>query len=471
MSPEKFNKGLTGKAVTQYLQRHAEKQATAAANVLLTAVSRQWQYGLLIPVCGESPDTLARVFSRHETATDSLLVICLNQPAGHEKSSLWQRLNRQWLQDQRQQAKRTMELPARALFLEFDDFPDTLVLSRFESAEPAYGALPNKQGVGLARKLAADALLALMHYGAIRSPWIYSTDADAVLPSRYFESTTALPSDCVALSLPFQHKDLDGSQSAAFIAAQKRYDLRLAYYRAGIARINPDYAYVPLGSTLVISALAYAQARGFPRRSAGEDFYLLNKLAKLGRVITAMSDGKRKSDPPLPGIELQVRPSARVPFGTGPAVAAIARLDCPARDYRYYHPGLFLQLARWRQRIRAGLGSESASTAGNDGKKHLVQVFADADKTLKRINAVLAEALPVHDFMRKVYQQNTGSSQRQKQFDEWLDAFRLLKAVHALESEYPRLNLEELAINPFFQRHFLSDPAVSELFHDLWPIA
>ena len=57
--------------------------------------------------------------------------------------------------------------------------------------------------------------------------------------------------------------------------------------------------------------------RGFPKRNAGEDFYLLNKLAKVGSVHRLAA----------PAIEIEARVSHRVPFGTGPAIARAPRRD------------------------------------------------------------------------------------------------------------------------------------------------
>ncbi|GIR63469.1 MAG: hypothetical protein CM15mP68_1350 [Pseudomonadota bacterium] len=44
------------------------------------------------------------------------------------------------------------------------------------------------------------------------------------------------------------------------------------------------YAYPTLGSTISVHAQSYARVRGYPKRNAGEDFYLLNKLNKLHPV-------------------------------------------------------------------------------------------------------------------------------------------------------------------------------------------
>ncbi len=78
----------------------------------------------------------------------------------------------------------------------------------------------------------------------------------------------------------------------------------------------------------------YAGVRGYPKRSAGEDFYLLNKICKLAPI-------KRLLEPTL---TIQARPSSRVPFGTGPALQRIVRSlaeDPSGNGYLSYHPTCF----------------------------------------------------------------------------------------------------------------------------------
>ena len=56
----------------------------------------------------------------------------------------------------------------------------------------------------------------------------------------------------------------------------------------GLGFAGSPYAYHSVGSTLAVRAEAYAIVRGVPKRAAGEDFYLLDKLAKVTpiRVLT-----------------------------------------------------------------------------------------------------------------------------------------------------------------------------------------
>ncbi len=59
------------------------------------------------------------------------------------------------------------------------------------------------------------------------------------------------------------------------------------------------------GSSLGVLAPAYAEVRGFPRRQAGEDFYLLDKLAKTvnaGRERLSIGVARVRDSAPEPEI-------------------------------------------------------------------------------------------------------------------------------------------------------------------------
>ena len=101
------------------------------------------------------------------------------------------------------------------------------------------------------------------------------------------------------------------------------------------------YAFHTIGSTMAVNAFHYAKVRGFPRRQAGEDFYLLNKLAKVGAIRQLSEETECES------IDIAARLSDRVPFGTGAATGKIMELEDPAREYLFYHPAVFGLLRGW----------------------------------------------------------------------------------------------------------------------------
>jgi hypothetical protein len=104
-------------------------------------------------------------------------------------------------------------------------------------------------------------------------------------------------------------------QTSAIVA----YELWLRYIERGLRIANSPYAYQTIGSCIVVRAQAYAHADGMPRRQAGEDFYLLQKLTKNFYITKRHARGSIQTI-----AETCVYPSARistrVPFGTGPAM-------------------------------------------------------------------------------------------------------------------------------------------------------
>ena len=135
--------------------------------------------------------------------------------------------------------------------------------------------------MGLARKLGCDLACRLLMEGKIASEVLCNSDADARLPADYSSQVaSACGERTVALSMPYRHYATDPALSRA----ADTYELYLRHQQSATEQAGSPYAYPALGSTLAVTAPAYCQVRGFPQRNAAEDFYLLNKLAKIGEV-------------------------------------------------------------------------------------------------------------------------------------------------------------------------------------------
>ncbi len=199
----------------------------------------------------------------------------------------------------------------------------------------------------------------MIRSGLVTNPFINNTDADAELPADYFDASqlnTASDKKVAAIVRPFRHvlrsdqalstgeetsmKDAPyqvqfQAQTQAQIQAQVRamllYEISLYYYVNRLKHANSPYAFHTVGSTITVNAKDYALVRGTPKRLAGEDFYLLNKLAKTGLVLSASSAP----------IELDARVSHRTPFGTGSSIDRIQCLSNPIEENLYYQPAIF----------------------------------------------------------------------------------------------------------------------------------
>lgn len=189
--------------------------------------------------------------------------------------------------------------------------------------------LPHKSGVGLARKIGCDFAMQLFALEKIKTQAIFVSDADVVFPGDYFSRVVPQNADA-AWIFPFKHTRDSNPLLAKGIAD---YETFLQSYVDGLKRAGSPYAFHTIGSTMVIHPEAYAKVRGFPKRAAAEDFYMLNKLAKVGSIT-------QLTGAPL---VLQGRLSHRVPFGTGHAMNKV--LD--GKEYNSYKASAFDYLSVW----------------------------------------------------------------------------------------------------------------------------
>ncbi|VAW47521.1 hypothetical protein MNBD_GAMMA02-1229 [hydrothermal vent metagenome] len=360
---------------------------------------------LIIPACGEVEDFLVQLM-QHQQHTKVLVVMVVNRPKGHTNSVQWRTENDVLLLHLSMQYTEIIDLPTGHRLLtvsKTDNCQYDVLLLDFNTQ--AFD--PNK-GVGLARRIAADTALFLIEQKTIKTAWIFSTDADVVLPTGYFEVVEAVPAKSSALSLCFVH--ITGYSNQENL--QYQYDFKLKYYQMAVRFIGAAYDYIPLGSTLIVAANCYAQVRGFPCRSGGEDFYILNKLAKLGSIY----------QPQQPVIEIQSRFSDRVPFGTGPAISKIQQQQNEGEVITYYHPQIFHVLKSWRLTIEAYYDTQQLPKDDRGLNKHW------------ELDAVLQQAMS-----------QIKSTDRWQQFvHEWFDAFKILKSVHFLRKEYESISMNNL---------------------------
>ena len=371
--------------IERYVTTYAEAGAQALVNNKRLAPNSYWLPGARkarlagLPrsyPLDESFDDLDRQLSFF-TEANVLVILVINAPVGAAT----------------EQIRRTEGLlEARKA----RDYAHVLLLDHV--SEP--NRLNPKHGVGLARKIGCDLGLALHLLGQIRSPWLLQSDADVAFPLKGYtdvfstEFFAANPQLCPgALIFPHRHHSADPS---LHIAASL-YDLHMAYYVAGLAEAGSPYAHHSLGSTIAIHADIYAAVRGYPKRSAGEDFYLLNKVCKVAPV-------QRLSEP-TPTIEARL--SSRVPFGTGPALQRIVQglpEDLSGNHYLSYHPACFTLLAR-------------AIDA-------LDQWAVDPDNSLPDDLAQRLQALGFERFAKKLNQQNTNATKRRQSVRDWFDGLK-----------------------------------------------
>ena len=390
--------------IEQYLRRYAEPEAANPQLLQPSKFAQNSTYAqcLVVPAFDEAEDFLTHLLRNISDKKDLLVIIVVNAPEnqgqiGYDPAPVKRTVK--LLQDLEQRASRA---PSCGI----------LLIDRVSPGqEIAY-----KQGVGLARKIASDVALALHHHGRITSPWIYQTDADACLPKNYF--TTPMPPRGCAI---FPHRHI--SEDSEVRAAARLYDLHMSYFVAALKKHGSAYAHPSLGSTLSIHATDYASVRGYPKRSAGEDFHILNKLSKI-TPLTLL---------PGPSIDVQARTSARVPFGTGPALSKIIeilRQQPNGSGYLSYNYASFKLLAQ-------GLAELGAACQNQGTREHLFT---------PQIGEILEE-LGLSRVLPQLQNNNTPFKQRQRVAQEWFDALKTLRFIHLARRFHPDKSLLETLQN------------------------
>jgi len=398
------------KALNSYLERYAEPET----RLLTLAAPLSYDHVLVIPAYAETADFIKRTLGNIRQSV--LLILVANAPSVNREST--QRFANELLG----------ALPLHwqhqnLTLLDYVPGTDILLVDRCQNGY----TISAKQGVGLARKIGFDLALCLIQQGIIKSQWIYTTDADASLPRDYFDNEPGSDSTVAARIFPFCHNaepDLE--------VASKLYDLSLHYYVEGLRYCGSPYAYHSIGSTLSIHNESYAKVRGFPKKSAGEDFYMLNKLAKVGRIESLNS----------PEILVEARCSDRTPFGTGPAINQIRNLVAPVSEHLYYHPEIFTLLKNWLDIIpeiwpnRSVIDIKFLSRKAQNYQQPLEDCL-NRLRVLKTIQSGLDQYKTANTFERYLH--------------HWFDAFRTLKFIHILrDSQFNSVPAKSLVDAPFF---------------------
>jgi len=390
----------------------------------------RYDTAIVIPAFDESHLFIQAMQHTVASSEQTILVICvLNCP---EQCSQPQRENTQALSSTLRQAGTPKWVSKLGTELNLIETTPTLHWLVWDLSKPSPSTLPlfekHQYGVGYARKLGMDSALALLNSHQIKTPYLYSSDADACWPREYFTAIPKPTNDSISSYIfPFIHTLQNTTHSTEHshpvdtptgtIEAQL-YEVSLRYYVAGLRWSGSPWGFHTVGSTLAIHGKHYAANRGFPKREAGEDFYLLNKLAKTGAIVTLKK----------PIIQLSDRPSHRVPFGTGPAIQKINGMQNWSLEFLFYHPEIFSLLKCWHQIIPTLFHTalnESLAPFGHQGEL-LLQTLTMLGVE-KSLNHCKKHCKSQDDFVRHLF--------------NWFDAFRTLKFIHHLRNLHlPSIN-------------------------------
>ncbi|MEM7365247.1 MAG: hypothetical protein AAF525_14595 [Pseudomonadota bacterium] len=399
----------TDKAIEQYLAHYAESEIREVAQLPLT----HSDHVLVIPAFQETTQDLLRVIDEID---DQFLLIVVCNSGVHD--TLTVRLHHELTA-----ADDTVSVGN----LSWSHSRNMLVVDRCTPAR----YIPYKQGVGLARKIGSDIALALIHQHTVSQPVIHLTDADAHLPYNYFRCLE--PSTVTAAWIyPFDHISHSVSHNDHESDAMALYEASIHYYAAGLRWAGSPYAYTTVGSAMALSPRHYAEVRGFPKRNAGEDFHILNKLRKTGAICSIPS-------PPAIPIGVSARLSTRVPIGTGTAVRDITSMSNPLQEFSFYNPQVFMEL----NRLLTMATSRLAQPAPCDGP------WIPSSST-DILNTVV-EQLDLGTALSRCSRQSSNPERRVKAFHDWFDGLKTLRLIHGLrDAGLKSLPFSELTLRPPF---------------------
>ena len=386
-------------AVRKYLAKWAEPETALAGSV-----DARYDRCLVVPACRERGALLDGYLGAARSSPGRTL--CILVVNGREDASASHHAENAALLDELRAALHGSRfLPHGGAFLgaTTESALDVLVVDRASAGH----RLPPKAGVGLARKIGMDLALGLYVAGKVTSPVIFCTDADVTLPASHFERPGLDAPGVAAHVFPFWHVP---SGDADVTRATALYELSLRYYVAGLAFAGSPYAFHTLGSAMAVDAASYAAVRGTPRREAGEDFYLLGKLAKVGRVARAGG----------PTVRIQSRASDRTPFGTGAGVAQ----GLSSATAAFYAPEVFVALARFLRAL------DDVARSGEVARLHDENAGLRPEEWEAARRALLVSS--GRESLDAAVRDAPSSEARRVRLHEWFDSFRTLKFIHAL---------------------------------------
>lgn len=265
--------------------------------------------------------------------------------------------------------------------------------------------LPPGEGVGMARKIGFDLALACCDWA--QRPLLISLDADTLVDRYYLTSLQRhfSASSCAGAVIPYYHQEADTPEQDQAIRA---YELYLRSYLFGLEQANSPYAYHTIGSAFACRASAYIAAGGMNRRSAGEDFYFLQNLAKTCGVDSVSGTVVRPS----------ARFSERVPFGTGRAVQA--QVDEGTQLFRVIGQPAFAIL----RDVLGMIQTENNATG---------LALIDAVAQRSRDAACFLDECGFVAVWERFLMQHRSTERRLKAFHDWFDALKTRQLLSRLD--------------------------------------
>ncbi|MEW6507638.1 MAG: glycosyltransferase family A protein [Bacteroidota bacterium] len=287
--------------------------------------------------------------------------------------------------------------------------------------------LPDKDaGVGLARKIGMDLALSLFNFASPAKKLLICLDADCELQNNYLAAIVDYfnQNRINAAVVEYEHQLPEDELAKSAIIS---YEIFLRYYVQGLAYAKSPYAFHTIGSTMICDVESYIKLGGMNKRKAAEDFYFLEKLAK---VVNIYKISQTKVYP-------SSRTSWRVPFGTGQRMNRF--LAGTHDEFSLFDLQIFDLLKKW---------NESYYSSNIYSAKEFLTIAEKIDPAIKKFLVLNS----FEEQWEKILSNSKSEVQIQKQKKIWFDAFRTLKLIHYLrDNVFPNINMFD-ALDTFFEK-------------------
>jgi hypothetical protein len=282
------------------------------------------------------------------------------------------------------------------------------------------GLSPKYAGAGLARKIGMDEAVSRFNVIQNSKGVIISFDADSLCDSNYvneIEKHFKNYPDANGCTVYFEHPTSGDEFSDNIYKAITLYELNLRCFIQSLRLASFPFAYHTVGSCFAVRASTYVKQGGMNKRKAGEDFYFLHKIIPLGNFFEL--NNTRVIPSP--------RPSARVPFGTGPVINRFLKAEDPV--LMTYNPQSFDDLSRFLN-IFPALFKKQKSWIEKEMNQlpEPVNVFLHDNDAVYRIDEANNNSNNIKSFMGRLF--------------NWFNAFKIIKFLNFCSNGYyPRTDV------------------------------
>ena len=271
----------------------------------------------------------------------------------------------------------------------------------------------------------------------LRQKFIFSLDSDVEVSEDYFScafSSLDMRNAGFGVYL-FEHRLSDNPEEKE---AGILWELFLRYWRDSLRVVSYPFAFYPIGSLFVMRASTYALTGGMNIRKAGEDFYFMQKVFGVEKVVD---------------IPAYVFPKAvaveRTPFGTGKEISLYisGKKDRLRKVWRFETFKLIGELISSGDLILdirpddlGGDGEEFNTSSGNLSGENLSESAHFFFLFLRENPKFLAQFENIRHMVRQMKEDNP--RRRKELFLSWFLPFKVFKFLRFCERFFKKGDIE-----------------------------